>query len=582
MRLLRVALAQTNPTVGDLAGNTQLIIDRVTEARRLGADLVAFPELCLTGYPPEDLLLKPSFVRQAREHLDQVIAASSGIVVVVGFAEADGSDMYNAAAIISDGKLVDVYRKIFLPNYSVFDEDRYFRAGDRCPVYRIGDVTIGVNICEDIWYASGPTAVQRASGAEVIVNINGSPYSRGKRDVRHRMLATRAADNNVFVCYVNLVGGQDELVFDGGSVIFDSTGALVTEGRRFDEDLVVADLDVDAVFTARLHDPRLRKMDRFEPQADWARGDTISVASHRPLVPDQPMLGTPIAVPPMGPAEEVYRALVLGTRDYVRKSGFEKVVIGLSGGIDSALTAVIAADALGPENVTGVAMPSAYSSEGSVKDAAALATNIGIGFRTIPIAPTLDVYRDALADTFAGLEEDTTEENLQARIRGNLLMALSNKFGWLVLTTGNKSEYATGYATLYGDMAGGYAVIKDVPKTLVYEVSEYRNLAAGRHLIPREVMDKPPSAELRPGQLDTDSLPPYSVLDPVLEAYVERDRSPQELIDMGFDEAVVRRVVQLVDRSEYKRRQAPPGVRITPRAFGKDRRLPIVNRYRPI
>ncbi|MBI4329013.1 MAG: NAD+ synthase, partial [Chloroflexi bacterium] len=428
------------------------------------------------------------------------------------------------------------------------------------------------------WYAVGPASVQRSAGAEVIVNINGSPYYRNKRETRYKMLATRAADNGLFVCYVNTVGGQDELVFDGDSMVFDCTGSLLAEGKQFQEDLIVVEMDVDQVLSARLHDPRWRKIPNGVQQS-WARHEVITVSTapatrRRPFPPREPFV-------PLDPVAEVYQALVMGTGDYLRKSGFRKVIVGLSGGIDSALTAAIASDALGPENVVGVTMPSQYSSTGSVDDSASLARNLGIQLFTIPIKPAYQTYMGALSEVFAGTEPNVAEENIQARIRGNLLMAISNKFGWILLTTGNKSEYATGYTTLYGDMAGGYAVIKDVPKTLIYELAQHRNRVAGHDLIPQAILDKPPSAELRPGQLDTDSLPPYPDLDPILKLYVEEDRSPTELVEMGFDEAIVRRVVTLVDRSEYKRRQAPPGVKITPRAFGKDRRLPIVNKFSP-
>ncbi|MDP7618649.1 MAG: NAD+ synthase [Dehalococcoidia bacterium] len=576
MRTFRVALAQVNPTVGDLDGNVHLIIDRLDEARRAKTDLVAFPELCITGYPPEDLLLKPSFITRSREALDTVIKRCDGITAVVGFPEMDDGTIYNAAAVIRDGVLIDVYRKIFLPNYAVFDEDRYFQPGDRCPVYLLGDVSVAVNVCEDIWYDFGPTSVQARAGADVIVNINGSPYHRQKRDERHAMLSARARKNSVGICYVNMVGGQDELVFDGSSVVFDQSGAVLAESPAFEEDLLLVDIDLAEAPSAT--DATASNTSTYL----WAVPDVIDLSAsvtgssggRDPLSKMEPAAR-------LEPAEEVYRALVLGTRDYVRKSGFEKVVIGLSGGIDSALTAVIAADALGPENVLGVSMPTAYSSEGSVSDSAILSRNLGLAFRTIPISTAVESLRAALAEVFAGTNEGVAEENLQARVRGNILMAIANKFGWMVLSTGNKSEYATGYATLYGDMAGGFAVIKDVPKMLVYEVSKFRNRIAERDLIPETIIVKPPSAELRPDQLDTDSLPPYDVLDPVLEEYVERDRSPADLLEMGFDRAVIERVVQLVDRSEYKRRQAPPGVRITPRAFGKDRRLPIVNRFDP-
>ena len=577
MRRFRIALAQVNPTVGDLEGNTSLILDRIREAKNLQADLIAFPELVLTGYPPEDLLLRPSFIRGNLDALRAIAQETHGITAVVGHVDADGTDIYNAAAVIHGGRVVHSYRKIFLPNYGVFDEERYFRAGKEAPVYLIDGVRVGVSVCEDIWYPSGPTAAQRAAGAEVIVNINGSPYHRGRRLMRHTMLATRAMDHGVMVAYVNTVGGQDELVFDGSSMVFDQSGNLLAEGKQFQEDLVVADLDMDTVFAHRLRDPR-------------ARRETVLGQSPFPsptvLVSDAPEPPSPkVRLPrraawtPLDPVVEVHAALVLGTRDYVRKSGFTKVLVGLSGGVDSALTAAIAVEALGKENVTGVTMPSDYSSEGSITDSKLLAENLGIPCLVIPIRPAVTTYREMLAEVFAGLPENIAEENIQARIRGNILMAMSNKFGWIVLITANKSETATGYSTLYGDMAGGFAVLKDTPKTLVYEVAEHINRIAGRDIIPRATIEKAPSAELRPNQKDEDSLPPYPILDPILQAYVEEDRSPEEIVALGYPEEAVRRAVTLVDRSEYKRRQAPPGVRITPRAFGRDRRLPIVNKF---
>jgi NAD+ synthase (glutamine-hydrolysing) len=576
MRTVRIALAQIDTTVGDLEGNSALITAHIRRARDLGADIVCFPELALTGYPPEDLLLRRQFVEDNLAALRALLPETEGITAIVGFVDLDG-DIYNAAAILHDGRHVDTYRKQFLPNYGVFDENRYFLEGNRSPVYLIAGARVGVNICEDIWYPNGPAFEQALAGAELIVNINGSPYHRGKRDFRERMLATRAADNIVAIAYVNQVGGQDELVFDGGSMVFDARGELVAEAPLFEEDLLVCDVDVDAVLQTRLHDNRRRK------EADRATLDRVGApipVSAAPRRRERPPLLPRPALPRLEGAAEVYRALVVGTRDYVRKTGFQNVVIGLSGGIDSSLTAAIAVDALGAEHVTGVAMPSRYSSEHSRSDAAQLAANLGIRFLTIPIegafTASLEMLRPALGEHTPGL----AEENLQARIRGNILMFLSNAFNWLVLTTGNKSEMATGYSTLYGDMAGGFAVIKDVPKTLVYELARYRNAVEGRDLIPESVLTKPPSAELRPGQLDTDSLPPYEVLDPILEAYIEEDRSPEEIIAMGADPEAVRRAVRLVQISEYKRRQAPPGVKITPRAFGRDRRFPIANRYR--
>ncbi len=576
MRTFRLALAQLNPTVGDLAGNAAKVVSTLDACRDLAVDLVVFPELMITGYPPEDLLLKPRFISDNRAALASVLPATRGLAAVVGFVDAANGDIYNAAALIADGRLVDIYHKQYLPNYGVFDEDRYFRAGTRTPVYVLGGVTIGLGICEDIWYAAGPATTQALAGAEVILNINASPYHAGKRLFRERMLATRASDNGAIVGYVNMVGGQDELVFDGGSVVFDPEGTVIARARQFVEDLLIVDLDVEGVFRRRLHDPRWRKLaHQTEGRVERIVLSTEPVQRARP--PVERRIETPLE-----PVAEIYQALVTGTRDYVHKNGFQKVVVGLSGGIDSSLTAVIAADALGPENVVGVSMPSRFSSPGSLEDARTLAENLGIELLVIPIEPAFQAMLQMLAGPFEGTPFGLAEENLQARIRGNILMALANKFGYLVLTTGNKSEMATGYATLYGDMAGGFAVLKDVLKTTVYALARYRNACGPRPVIPESVLTKEPSAELRPNQRDTDSLPPYPVLDPILKAYVEEDRSFEEIVGLGFDPETVRRVILMVDRSEYKRRQAPPGVKITPRAFGKDRRLPIANRYRMV
>ena len=577
MRSFRLALAQMNPTVGDLDGNARKIIQLIEEARSYAADLVAFPEMAIPGYPAEDLLFKPSFIQDNLEAMRKVVAASRDIVVVVGFVDAD-SDIYNASAIAYQGDLVGVYHKMYLPNYGVFDEDRYFQRGKVCPVYRINGVGVGVSICEDIWYPVGPIAVQRDAGAEVVVNINASPYHAEKRSDRERMVATRAADNELYVAYLNTVGGQDELVFDGGSLIFDQSGELVARGKEFQEDLIVADLDIEAVFRSRLRDPRPRK-ENPAILREIGTPEVVSVSQHThgnraPLPPRE-------EVTPLEPLAEVYSALVLGTREYVGKNGFGKVLMGLSGGVDSSLTACIAVDALGRDNVLGVAMPSRYSSEGSIVDSKVLAENLGIDLWVAPLEPAHEAFLEMLEPHFRGTEPNIAEENIQARIRGNILMAISNKYGWLVLTTGNKSELAMGYATLYGDMAGGFAVIKDVPKTLVYKLARWRNdHGHPRNVIPQAVLDKPPSAELKPDQTDQDTLPPYEVLDSIVKAYVEDDRSFQEIVAMGFDPQVVNQVVTSVDRNEYKRRQSPPGVKITPRAFGKDRRLPIVNKYR--
>ncbi len=576
-RRLRLGMAQINTTVGDFTDNRQKILKLIEEARSSGVDLLTFPELAICGYPPEDLLFKPQFITDNLSSLEKVAAASSGITVVTGFVDAS-EDIYNAAAIIHDGKLAGVYHKIFLPNYGVFDENRYFRAGSACPIYVIAGINIGINICEDIWYESGPATTQAYSGAEVIVNISASPYHFGKGDYRERMIAVRAADNVAIIAFNNLVGGQDELVFDGNSLIMDEKGQIITRGQQFREDLIIADLDVENVFRTRLHDPRWRQGRLHREEKGWCQGDKI-IVSEAPLGTNKPAL-PPRQVAVYGFPAEVYEALVLGTRDYVLKNGFKKVLIGLSGGLDSSLVAAIAVDALGKANVVGVAMPSWYSSTGSLSDAKLLAKNLGIRLIAMPIEKVLQAYLDTLAEPFQGVEPGVAEENIQARIRGNLLMAISNKFGWLVLTTGNKSEMATGYTTLYGDMAGGFAVIKDVPKTMAYRLAAYRNELAGADLIPAAVISKPPSAELRPDQKDTDSLPPYEVLDPILTAYVEEDKSIEQIVAAGTDEKVVRSATRLVDASEYKRRQSPPGVKITPRAFGRDRRLPITNRFK--
>ena len=572
MRRVRVALGQVNPTVGAIEANARLVIDWMERARALGADVVAFPELVLTGYPPEDLVFKPAFIEANLRALADVAARSRGITAVVGFVD-KRDDIFNAAAVLHDGAHVGTYHKRYLPNYGVFDENRYFQAGTESPIFTSGDVVLATNICEDIWYPTGPTTTQALAGAELVISINASPFHAGKAQFREKMLATRAADDLVCLAFVNTVGGQDELVFDGQSFIFNEKGELVARGRAFEEDLVVADLELDDVFRARLHDSRRRKEKLREEGAARRIALPALPSRERPPLP-------PRETPEVDRLDEIYRALVVGLGDYVRKNGFRHVVLGLSGGIDSALVACIAVEALGAANVTGVTMPSPYSSAGTRRDAARIARNLGIEFLRLPITGVFRAYRRALAKPFKGLKEDVAEENLQARIRGNYLMALSNKFGWLVLTTGNKSEIGVGYSTLYGDMAGGFAVIKDVPKTLVYQVSEHVNARAGRELIPRSIFERPPSAELRPDQTDQDSLPPYPVLDAILEAYVEGDQSLPEIVARGFDEATVRRVITLVDRNEYKRRQGPIGIKITPRAFGRDWRLPIVNQFR--
>jgi NAD+ synthase (glutamine-hydrolysing) len=574
MKALRVALAQINPTVGDIEGNTAKVVSAIERAREAGADLVALPELALTGYPPEDLLLKPRFIDENLRALRLVREVTTGIVAVVGFVDRS-DDIYNAAAVIADGRVADVYHKHYLPTYGVFDEHRYFGEGRRAPIYRRGEALFGVTICEDIWYPEGPARAQAMGGAEVIVNINASPYHIGKGRERERMLAARAQDSGVIIAYLNTVGGQDELVFDGGTLVIDERGEVMARARSFEEDFLVVDLDLAGVFRHRLHDPRRRQAAR--PACE----DCTPIDLGEGLVTTRPPLPAGIAASSPDIEEEAYRALVLGLRDYVGKNGFRGVLVGLSGGADSAFVAVLAADALGGESVHCIFMPSRYSSDESAEDAAHLARNLGVSYSVVPIDATFGSYLDMLSGPFAGLPADTTEENLQARIRGNVLMAHSNKLGYLVLTTGNKSEMSVGYATLYGDMAGGFAVVKDVPKTLLYRLCAWRNRQAGRDLIPARILTKEPTAELRPGQKDTDSLPPYEVLDPILRAYIEEERSLDEIVFAGIaDLPTARRVIAMVDRNEYKRRQSPPGIKITPRAFGRDRRMPITNLFR--
>jgi len=580
MKILRIALAQINPTVGDLDGNVSKILNYIKKANKAGAQVVAFPELAITGYPPEDLLLKTQFIEDNLDALEKVRRNVGDIVAVVGFVD-KRDDIYNAAAIIHNKRLIDTYHKMYLPNYGVFDEYRYFQAGTRCPIYQIGDTWIGVNICEDIWYPEGPSMVQSLAGAEVILNINASPYRIGKGKFRENMLSTRATDNMVIVAYLNTVGGQDELVFDGHSFILDQDGIVIARGKQFEEDLIVVDLDLEGVMMRRLHAPRRRQeviklgKGAFE-RINVPVEKTLSKKRAKSHLRLSSLLGYTV----LEPLQEVYMALVLGTSDYVTKNGFKGVVIGLSGGIDSSLVASIAVDAIGKENVTCLFMPSPYTSMESREDAYALAGNLGIKVIESPIDSILKSYLNALKNEFQGLPADVTEENLQARIRGNILMAFSNKFGWLVLTTGNKSEMSVGYATLYGDMAGGFAVIKDVPKTMVYELCKWKNNKNGRAVVPERVILKEPSAELKPAQKDTDTLPPYPVLDPILKAYIEDDKSFEEILSLGCNVERAQNVIKMIDKSEYKRRQAPPGIKITQRAFGKDRRFPITNKYR--
>lgn len=579
MKRLRIALAQINPTVGDIEKNTSKILDYLKKAKVSGVHLIAFPELSITGYPPEDLLLKNQFIEDNLAALSLIQKNVEDILTVIGFVDKK-DDIYNAAAIIYNKKIIDSYHKMYLPNYGVFDEYRYFQAGTRCPVYKFGDIKIGVNICEDIWYPEGPSRIQSLAGAEIILNINASPYHIGKGTFRERMLSTRASDNMVIIAYLNMVGGQDELVFDGHSLVIDENGKIIARGKQFEEDLIILDIEIDGVTRKRLRSP-LRRQEVIKLKKDAFEIIEIPIEKSSSIKKSkQTTRCTQKEVKVLDTLEEVYKALLLGTYDYVNKNRFKGVIIGLSGGIDSSLVATIAVDSLGKENVRGLFMPSPYTSKESREDVYALTKNIGIRLIEIQINDIFQSYLYLLKNEFKGLPEDITEENLQARIRGNLLMAFSNKFGWLVLTTGNKSELSVGYATLYGDMAGGFAVIKDVPKTMVYELCRWRNNKEDKIIIPERILLKEPSAELKPNQKDTDILPPYSQLDPILRSYIEEDKSFDEIVSLGFENKTVKEVIKMVDRSEYKRRQSPPGIKITERAFGRDRRFPITNKYK--
>ncbi|MDQ3630923.1 MAG: NAD+ synthase [Actinomycetota bacterium] len=576
---MRIALAQLNTTVGDLPGNEALMSAALEEAKAAGAQLVLFPELAVTGYPPEDLLFKEHFLAGARACVDRLAERAEGIAAIVGFPERS-DDVYNAAAVCAGGAVVGVYRKLRLPNYGVFDELRYFQSGREPMVVEIDGVPVGLTICEDVWVPGEPLASEALAGAHLVVNLSASPFNAGKAMQRERMLAQRARDSLCAIAFCALVGGQDELVFDGSSVVLDHRGEAIARAPQMAEHLLICDLDTSAPAAARLKDSRPRE----------------TVRAERPTVTRLPSVttGAPISSPspehrvggelfePLDELTEVYAALVLGLGDYVEKNGFDKITLGVSGGIDSALVTLVAVDALGPERVVAVTMPSRYSSSGTQADARQLAGNLGCELLTLPIAGPMEAFDEVLAQPFAGREADLAEENLQARIRGNLLMALSNKFGWLVLTCANKSEMSVGYSTLYGDSAGGFAVIKDVPKTLVYRLVVHRDQrdAEGRAgPVPEAILTRPPSAELREEQRDDDALPPYDILDPILAGYVEEDLGREQLVALGLPEADVERVIRLVDLAEYKRRQMPPGIKITPRAFGRDRRLPIVNRY---
>ena len=566
-------MAQIDAVVGDIDGNAARIADSIGRAREAGAQLVVLPELALTGYPPEDLLLKTHFLDAAGAALHELAAGVTGIVALVGFPER-ADDVYNAAAVMADGRVAAVYRKVHLPNYGVFDEQRYFQAGPGPALIDVNGTAVGLTICEDVWTPGPPATTEALAGAQVIVNLSSSPYHAGKPLERERMLIQRARDNLAAVVLCNMVGGQDELVFDGHSVAIDQNGTVLARAPQFEEALTVCTVEIASVVAARLRDARHREAVR---NAGMPRVPVLASLTVGGAAPE-PDAEPPVAEP-LEPEEEVYAALRTGLRDYVEKNGFERVVVALSGGIDSALVALVAADALGPGRVTCVSMPSPYSSSGTRADARAIAGNLGVEFVELSIEELMGAYERVLAERFEGREPDITEENLQARIRGNLVMALSNKFAWLVLTTGNKSELSVGYATLYGDMAGGFAVLKDVFKGWVYRLVEWRNAHEGRELVPRSVLERPPSAELRYEQRDEDSLPPYEVLDAILLGYVEGDLDADALVAHGLPREDVERVIRLVDLAEYKRRQAPPGIRISTRAFGRDRRLPITNRY---
>jgi NAD+ synthase (glutamine-hydrolysing) len=582
---LRLALAQINLTVGDIPGNAARLIHYLERAQAEKANLVLMPELAITGYPPEDLVLRRDFVDANLRALEKVVQATQGLIAIVGFVEREGADIFNAAAVCVDGRLLTTYRKICLPNYGVFDEKRYFQAGRQPLILKLGELRLGISICEDIWEDGIIEHQAQKGAADFAVNISASPYDWKKDEGREMLLTERARDNRIYLAYVNTVGGQDELLFDGRSFIFDPNGQPLLRGEKFAEQFIVHDLEIDTALT-----PSATRFRREAGGATSKAGLTMKTSlALREVEIEMPATNFPkrSSAPDLAPRleieEEVFRALVLGTRDYVHKNGFEKVVIGLSGGIDSALTAVVAVEAIGKENVAGVLMPSRFNIAASTEDAHALAENLGIRTYTIPISEPLAAMEHLLTPAFAGREHDLTEENLQARVRGMILMALSNKFGWLVLITSNKSESAVGYATLYGDMAGGFGVLKDVPKTFVYRLANWvnRRHLAGRPVIPLRTIDRPPSAELRPNQADQDSLPPYELLDRIIAAYVEEDCSVAEMVEAGLPEEVVRQVAKMIDRAEYKRRQAAPGIKITARHFGKDRRMPITNRFQP-
>ena len=575
MNKFRIALSQINSIVGDLSENSRKIVDYVDRAKDFDCDMVVFPELAITGYPPEDLVFRNSFIKTNIEKMNDIVKSSSDIIVVVGFIDSK-DEIYNAVSVSYGSEIVDIYHKIYLPNYGVFDEQRYFTPGAKLSVINLNDLNFGVNICEDIWYKDGPTSIQKKLGADLIVNISASPFHYGKYMDRRNMLSQRAIENDAYIAFCNNVGGQDELIFDGGSSVISHNGSFISGAPQFEETLLITDLEISKTDakskTKTFFRNNIAKINSSSIKISEMNLDINSKIKNKSVRLSRPKY--------MSHIEEVYRALVLGTKDYVTKSGFNKAVVALSGGIDSSIVATIAVDALGSKNVVGISMPSMYSSQGSITDAIKLSKNLKIQLIQISIKDIFDVFMTDLADFIPSDNQGVAKENLQSRIRGNLVMALSNQFGWLVLTTGNKSEMAVGYATIYGDMAGGYAVIKDVPKTMVFKLSKYRNLIEKSPIIPLEVISKPPSAELRADQKDEDTLPPYDLLDIILKAYVEDDLDYQEIVKLGFDDGIVRDIINLVDKSEYKRRQSPPGIKITPKNFGRDRRLPIVNRYR--
>ena len=565
--LLRIAMAQINSSVGDFEGNKRKIIDCIDQAKSIKADIIAFPELAITGYPPQDLLFNTKFIETNLEVLDGIVTESNNITAIIGFVDKDQNDnIYNSAAIISDKTLQGVYHKIHLPNYGVFDEKRYFSKGSKTKLIVLGKTKIGVSICEDIWHPNGPILEQALQGAQLSININGSPYHAGKKKIREDLLKSHSINHQLFVGYINMVGGQDELVFDGNSMLLNPNGEIIAQANQFEEDLVFTDLKIDE-----------SKLDCEKPLVtQHVINESIQLSDD--LTQNKPVLkrNFPVQYDQMG---EIYAALVLGTKDYVHKCGFKKVIVALSGGIDSSLVTTIAVDALGIQNVTAVSLPSKYSSQSSIDDAELLSRNLGITLHTIPINSSVNVFDKTLESYLENIEDDLTNQNVQSRIRGLIMMALSNNSGALVLTTGNKSEMAVGYATIYGDMAGGYAVIKDVPKTLVYKLASYRN-SINEPLIPSSVLLKAPSAELKPNQKDQDYLPEYDVLDEILKEYIENENSPEEISEKGFPLELVEKIIKMVDQSEYKRQQAAPGIKITSKNFGRDRRMPISNRFR--